>query len=154
MPCEDHGVCVTTALEVADRICSEKQLKFTKLRQDILRMIWEEHVPQKAYDLLDKLQTTNYSAKPATVYRTLDFLLKNGFIHKVASLNAFVGCSDPSNHEECYFLICDSCNEISEYCDPTISSAIRTITDKNQFMVLNTTLEIAGKCNECAQILD
>ena len=70
MPCEDHGVCITTALEVADRICSEKQLKFTKLRKDILRMIWEEHVPQKAYDLLDKLQTTNYSAKPATVYRT------------------------------------------------------------------------------------
>jgi Fur family zinc uptake transcriptional regulator len=101
MPCEDHGVCITTALEVADRIRSEKQLKITKLRKDILRMIWEEYVPQKAYDLLGKFQTTNHSAKLATVYHTLDFLLKNGFSHKVASLNAFVGCSDPLNHEEC-----------------------------------------------------
>ena len=50
MPCEDHGVCITTTLEVADGTRSEKQLKFTKLRKDILRMIWEDHVPQKAYD--------------------------------------------------------------------------------------------------------
>jgi Fur family zinc uptake transcriptional regulator len=74
MPCEDHGVCITTALEVADRICSEKQLKFTKLRKNILRMIWEDHVPQKAYDLLDKLQTTNHSAKPALAALTLQIM--------------------------------------------------------------------------------
>ena len=149
--CEDHGLCISTAMEVADRICTEKRLKFTDLRKDMLRMIWDGHAPQKAYGLLSKLQVKNHSAKPATVYRTLDFLLENGFIHKVTSLNAFVGCSHPSKHDECYFLICDSCKEISECCDSNITSAIKATTKRNQFFVKNTTLEIAGHCNACSK---
>ena len=81
-------------------------------------------------------------------------LIENGFVHKVNSLNAFVGCSHPLKHQDCYFLICDSCNDISEYCDPAITSAIKTITKRNQFTVKNTTLEIAGRCNSCIQHTD
>ena len=147
--CEDHEQCISTAIEVAERVCSEKQLKFTDLRKDILRMVWEGHGPQKAYDLLNKLQTINRSAKPATVYRALDFLITNGFIHKVASLNAFVGCSHPLKHNECYFLICEDCKNISECCDPNISAAIQATTAHNKFVAKNTTLEISGHCNEC-----
>ena len=147
--CEDHEQCISTAIEVAERVCSEKQLKFTDSRKDILRMVWEGHGPQKAYDLLNKLQTINRSAKPATVYRALDFLITNGFIHKVASLNAFVGCSHPLKHNECYFLICEDCKSISECCDPSISAAIQATTTHNKFVAKNTTLEISGHCNEC-----
>ena len=147
--CEDHEQCISTAIEVAERACSEKQLKFTDLRKDILRMVWEGHGPQKAYDLLNKLQTINRSAKPATVYRALDFLITNGFIHKVASLNAFVGCSHPLKHNECYFLICEDCKSISECCDPNISAAIQATTTHNKFVAKNTTLEISGHCEAC-----
>ena len=154
VPCEDHKDCIDKAMEIAEQTCSEKQLKFTNLRREILRMIWEGHGPKKAYDLLSELQLTNQSAKPATVYRTLEFLIENGFVHKVNSLNAFVGCSHPLKHQDCYFLICDSCNDISEYCDPAITSAIKTITERNQFTVKNTTLEIAGRCNSCIQHTD
>ena len=154
MSCGDHSNCIDNAIGIAERTCSEKQLKFTSLRRNILRMIWEGHGPKKAYDLLSELQLTNQSAKPTTVYRTLEFLLENGFIHKVNSLNAFVGYSHPSKHQDCYFLICDSCNEIGEYCDATITSAIKTISEKNQFMIKNATLEIAGRCNSCIQNTD
>ena len=85
MPCEDHKDCIDKAMEIAERTCSEKQLKFTNLRREILRMIWEGHGPKKAYDLLRELQLSNQSAKPATVYRTLEFLIENGFVHKVNS---------------------------------------------------------------------
>ena len=33
--CEDHEECILTAIEMADRICSQKQLKFTDLRKEI-----------------------------------------------------------------------------------------------------------------------
>ena len=110
---------------------------------------WQKRLESGLDDLLNKLQQTNPSAKPATVYRALDFLIKNGFIHKVASLNAFVGCSHPLKHKECYFLICDDCKNISECCDPNITAAIQTTTAQNQFSAKNTTLEISGHCNEC-----
>ena len=99
-PCEEHRDCIDKAMEIAEQTCSEKQIKFTNLRRKILRMIWEGHGPKKAYDLLSQLQLTNQSAKPATVYRTLEFLIENGFVHKVNSLNAFVGCSHPLKHQD------------------------------------------------------
>ena len=37
--CEDHEECILTAIEMADRICSQKQLKFTDLRKEILSYI-------------------------------------------------------------------------------------------------------------------
>ena len=154
VPREGHKDCIDKAMEIAEQTCSEKQLKFTNLRREILRMIWEGHGPKKAYDLLRELQLTNPSAKPATVYRTLEFLIENGFVHKVNSLNAFVGCSHPLKQQDCYFLICDNCHDISEHCDPAITSAIKTITERNQFTLKNTTLEIAGHCNSCIQYTD
>ena len=49
-------------------------------------------------------------------YIELDFLMENGLIHKLQSLNAFIGCLHPNEHNERYFLICDSCQKIEECC--------------------------------------
>ena len=154
MPRDDHRDYIDKPMEIAEQTCSEKQLKFTNLRRKILHMIWEGHGPKKGYDLLSELQLTNQSAEPPTVYRTLEFLIESGFVHKVSSLNAFVSCSQPLKPQDCYFLVCDNCNDISEFCDPAISYAIKTITERNQFTVKNTTLEIAGRCDSCIQHTD
>ncbi len=45
-----------------------------------------------AYDLLDLLREAEPQAKPPTVYRALDFLLEQGFVHKVESTNSYVLC--------------------------------------------------------------
>ena len=96
----NHKTCIEEALKEARLICDQKGLRFTKIREFILRMVWENHKPTKAYELLDKIPSLNYSPQPPTVYRALDFLLNNGFIHKINSLNAFVGCSHPLKHDE------------------------------------------------------
>ncbi len=147
--CTDHDSCVGDALQKADMICQDKGLRFTKLRRKVLEIIWESHAPAKAYDILDKLKKNDTSAKPPTVYRTLDFLLENGLVHKISSLNAYVGCSHPLKHHECYFLICDACQEIKECCNNDIAQAIIGTANKNKFHLKNITLEIEGKCQEC-----
>ena len=70
----------------------------------------------KAYELLDQItqekaaKATAGAAAPPTVYRALDFLLANGFIHKLESVNAFVACHHPSTAQHSVpFLICDRC---------------------------------------------
>ncbi|MGI9392308.1 MAG: Fur family transcriptional regulator [Parvibaculales bacterium] len=133
----------------AEMICQDKGLRFTELRRKILKMIWENHRPAKAYDILDKLKKGSYSAKPPTVYRTLDFLLEHGLVHKLASLNAYIGCSHPLKHNECYFLICRKCGEISECCNSKLAEAIIGITNRNKFRSKHITLEIEGECQGC-----
>lgn len=151
MTCQNHASCVANAIDQADQICLRDGLRFTELRRTVLKLIWASHGPTKAYDLLGKLQILDNSAKPATVYRTLSFLIENGLIHKVNSLNAFVGCSHPLKHNDCYFLICEDCSEIRECCDRDISSMIVSTVKKNNFTLKTTTLEIAGRCNDCVQ---
>ncbi len=61
-----------------------------------MRLIADAGRPIKAYDLLDQMKATHDAAAPPTVYRALDFLLEHGFIHKLASINAYVGCHHPA----------------------------------------------------------
>lgn len=147
--CLSHEKCIEEAVNTAESLCKDRGLRFTDLRRKVLEMVWESHGPAKAYDILDKLKGKSWSAKPPTVYRALDFLLQNGFVHKLSSINAFIGCSHPSKHSQCYFLICSHCSDVKECCNSELSDAIQNTGGKNNFIPQQITLEIAGKCGDC-----
>ena len=146
-----HNECIDSALAKAESICSQKGLRLTHLRKRVLELIWENHGPVKAYDILDKIGDKNNPAKPPTVYRCLEFLTENGLVHKLNSLNAYVGCSHPSIKHACYFLICQQCQEVKECCNQLLSQAIDTTSKDNKFQVSSITLEIKGVCEHCAR---
>lgn len=138
------------AFKEAEEICSKYNLRFTDLRKKIFSIISQNHEPSKAYDILNILQKESSSAKPATVYRTLDFLLEYGLIHKLHISNSYVSCSHPSKHKRCSFLICDKCNEVKEVCNRDLESKIDSLGPENNFQIRDAVVEIRGICNLCA----
>lgn len=87
----DHSRCVTHALTEAESICTRQGLRLTALRKRVLELVWHSHKPLGAYDILGVLsEEDGRRAAPPTVYRALDFLLENGLVHRIASLNAFI----------------------------------------------------------------
>ena len=86
----DHSACVQTALSRAGEGCAEEGERFTGLGRQVLELVWAEHKPAKAYDLLKKLSDIRSGVAPTTVYRTLDFLQERGLVCKIESLNAYV----------------------------------------------------------------
>lgn len=152
--CGNHENCISTTINQVEKICAENGLRFTKIRKAVLEIIWESHRPIKAYDILTKISNINYSEKPPTVYRALDFLMENGFVHKINSLNSYVGCSHPNEHSDCYFIICSICNEVQECCDSTITKTIKKILNKNTFKHDYIALEVNGQCNYCSDVSD
>tara|TARA_B100001248_G_scaffold180359_1_gene137194 strand:- start:1034 stop:1489 length:456 start_codon:yes stop_codon:yes gene_type:complete len=148
--CENHKISINEALKKAEIICNKKGVKLTKLRQKVLTLILKNHGYVKAYDLLNDLKKNYASAKPPTVYRSIDFLMEHGFIHKIQSLNAFVGCSHPEEHEDCYFLICKECKNIEECCSNTVKKVLTSTSGKNNFSPNQVTLEITGICQDCS----
>lgn len=138
---------VHDALKTAEAICLEKRLRFTDLRRQVLALVWSSRGPAKAYDVLARLESV--AAKPPTVYRTLDFLLTHGFVHRLNSLNAYVGCNHPQKHSECYFLVCSGCGEIKECCSEKLKQAIERTATASRFTPRRTTLEIQGECRRC-----
>ena len=147
--CENHKININEALKKAEIICNKKGVKLTKLRKKVLTLILKNHGYVKAYDLLNDLKKSDASAKPPTVYRSLDFLMEHGFIHKIQSLNAFVGCSHPDEHEDCYFLICKECKNIEECCSNKVKKVLTSTSGKNNFSPNQVTLEITGICQDC-----
>jgi Fur family zinc uptake transcriptional regulator len=147
--CNDHNKCTQDAFEMAQEICIKQDLRFTDLRQKVFSIILQNHQPSKAYDILNILQKEDSSAKPATVYRTLDFLLEYGLIHKLHISNSYVTCSHPLKHKRCSFLICNKCSEVRECCDKDLTNQLEKIGSKNDFKIEDATVEIRGICNAC-----
>lgn len=145
----DHSACIDNAIEEAERLCAERGSRLTKLRKQVLTMIWQEHKAVKAYDLLDQLAKEGGSAKPPTVYRALDFLMEEGLVHKIESLNAYIGCPHPADGHVSQFLICDSCENIEELASASLDKAVQSAAAQAKFNVKKQTMELHGTCDRC-----
>lgn len=145
----NHTHCVDDALERADAHCRRGGQRLTPLRRRVLELVWASHEPVKAYDLLARLREDNPRAAPPTVYRALEFLLQEGFIHRVATLNAFVGCGEPGEAHGGQFLICTGCGAAAEMDDPQLSALLNERARGLGFRVDHTTLEMSGLCATC-----
>jgi Fur family zinc uptake transcriptional regulator len=145
----DHRRCVATALSKADAACSAAGRRLTPLRRRVLELVWGSHTPVKAYDLLATLGRERAQAAPPTVYRALDFLQEAGLVHRIASLNAFVGCGEPGGAHAGQFLICERCGTVAELVAPTLSRTIAASAARLGFAVSRETIEIEGVCADC-----
>jgi len=163
----DHGACVTEALATAARLCATRGARLTPLRRRVLELIWRGHAPVGAYDLLARLSDANGTvgerstageqstakdkrpAAPPTVYRALKFLLAQGLIHRIESLNAYVGCMHPEDAHGGQFLICSDCGATAEVHDPRVDAAVARRARELGFAVRRKTIEVEGVCPPC-----
>ncbi|MFT8718742.1 Fur family transcriptional regulator [Acetobacter sp.] len=152
---------VERLLDRADALCGRRHVKLTALRRQILGLLLEAGAPLGAYDLLQRLQAVQGNAAPPTVYRTLEFLMEFGLIHKIERLSAFVPCTHTLGRAPCHdhdsecvhasqFLICRVCSGVTELEDPAIVAAIKAATKNVSFRPQHLTVEIEGVCARCA----
>ena len=102
-----------------------------------------------AYALLDSLRADGRSAAPPTVYRALEFLLALGLVHRVESLNAYLGCAHPASDHAAQFLICRQCGTAAELEESDIATAIDRHAKRAGFAVERRTVEAMGLCAAC-----
>ena len=145
----DHERCVDDALASAEARCGRAGAALTPLRRRVLELVWASHGPVRAYDLLDRLREERRGAAPPTVYRALDFLLAHGLVHRIESLNAYVGCADPDHRHGGQFLICRACGTIAELDDAGIARAVAQRAHALGFGIERQTVEVLGLCPRC-----
>ncbi len=148
----DHNACQGEAVGRAELICNQRGVRLTNIRKRVLELVWGGHKPLGAYEILNVLQKERSNAAPPTVYRALDFLLEHGLIHKLESVNAFVGCTDPETPHRAQFLICGNCGTTAELNDLRIDEAISDQAKALGFKVLRQTIEVEGTCPYCTQV--
>jgi Fur family transcriptional regulator, zinc uptake regulator len=148
-PAHDHNHCIEDAVAAAEKLCTQKGLRFTALRKRVLELVWSSHKPVGAYTLLDQLRREGLGSAPPTVYRALDFLIENGLIHRIERMNAFVGCSHPGEAHRGFFLICGECGNAEEMEGAGVADSIAASASRRGFTARDMTLEVTGTCAEC-----
>ena len=160
----DFTPATTAKLDHAAQLCERRGSKLTELRRLVLGLILDAEAPTGAYDLLERLRAHRGAAAPPTVYRALDFLLEQGFIHRIERLSAFVGCigahdhaagdhgagdHGAEHHHAAQFLICRTCGQATELDDHALAHALDHAAEAVGFKVTGATIEAEGTCAKC-----
>ncbi len=143
----DHTGCIAVALAAADAHCAAEKLQFTAVRRRVLEILLHQHVALGAYDILGRLRAEGLGSQPPVAYRALDFLVRNGFAHKIERLNAFIACSHPGRAHAPAFLICRVCDAVAETL--AAGSSIAPAARAAGFRIERTIVEAMGVCPAC-----
>ncbi|MDN4504332.1 transcriptional repressor [Alteromonadaceae bacterium BrNp21-10] len=133
----------------ARRYCEDKGARFTLLREKVYTLLIDRNGAMGAYELLDELKKTEDSAKPATIYRALDFLLEFDLVHRIESSNAFVACHHFGCNHPVQFLICESCGDVQEIQSAGMQATLDKQAETHGFKVKTQTIEAHGICKNC-----
>lgn len=145
----DHATCVATALQSAETACAAQKLQLTPARRRVLEILLEQHRAMGAYDILAILASEGMGSQPPVVYRALDFLVTNGFVHKIEKMNAYLACTHPGEDHSPIFMICRACETVAESSMPMAD--LRRAADSVDFLIETTVLEIEGLCPACRE---
>lgn len=145
----DHGAPERAAhIAEAERICAAAGETLTPLRQRVLELLIDQPGPAKAYDLLPLIDADK-QAKPPTVYRALDFLVRMGLAHRIESLNAFVACDVGACARSTIFLICETCGAAEEFDAGHALVDLSEAASRDGFAIRRTMIEASGVCAAC-----
>lgn len=136
--------------------CQSRGVRFTPLREEVYLLILTANKPLGAYDLISELQKNrqntdakNKNVAPPTVYRSLEFLLSEGLIHQLSSINAYVPCCHPRSQHAAAFLICKNCHSVEECSNLPVDSIIEFAKQDAKFTIEQTIIELKGVCRAC-----
>jgi Fur family zinc uptake transcriptional regulator len=136
-------------IAAAEAACVAVGETLTPLRRKVFELLLNRDGPAKAYDLLEELRPDHGAAKPPTVYRALDFLVRLGLAHRIESQNAFVACDVGACARSTIFLICEQCGASVEADAGHALSDVAEAAHRAGFALKRTMLEATGLCAEC-----
>ncbi|MBY7899117.1 zinc uptake transcriptional repressor Zur [Vibrio fluvialis] len=134
-----------------EEICAARGVRLTSQRKRVFELICASKKASSAYELLEDLKQSEPQAKPPTVYRALDFLMEQGFIHRVESTNSFISCCSCNAHKHfSQLLICDQCGNVIELQDDSLIALLADNAEKHGFKIVNHVIESHGICQSCS----
>ena len=153
--CEHHPAgsapsapALARALTQAETLVEGRGERMTAPRRRVLEQLLAAGEPVKAYELIARFGEDGQPAKPPTVYRALEFLERKGLAHRIASISAYVACTEGGPAHAAAFLICDCCGATAEVSSP-VAGDLGRAADAAGYVIERTTIEAHGRCPAC-----
>lgn len=150
----DHSHCCGDLIARAQVIAEERGARLTPVRRRVLEILLEDHRALGAYEVLERLGQDGFGNQPPVAYRALDFLVEQGFAHRVSRLNAFIACTHPGQDHSPAFLICRTCQAVAEAPGRGIHAAVEAAAAALGFATERTIIEALGRCPACQEAVE
>ena len=129
-------------------LLKKKNARITRAREAVISIIFEANFPLDAPTIISKLNSKNIKVNKTTVYRELDFLLKNGLLKLVflkPSIVHYESALLPHHHH----LVCTNCDSIEEVDCVIDEDKLLKKVEKKGFNLKNHKFEMYGVCASC-----
>jgi Fur family transcriptional regulator, zinc uptake regulator len=141
---------MSAVLTSAAALCTGAGERLTASRSRVLELLLQTGQPSKAYDLIAAYGEDGASAKPPTVYRALEFLVRMGLVHRIESLNAYIACHQGGRTHMAAFLICTCCGDAREI-EPFEPERTKAAARRLGYDLRDVVIEGRGLCAACAR---
>ena len=148
---------IQSTIEHAEQHCANQGIRLTTKRKQVLSGLLKSEKAMSAYEIVDYCKGEFGNAMPAmSVYRILDFLGEEHFVHKLNSSNKYVACSHITcdhGHDVTQFLICDQCQRVKEInVSQSMIEHLRNNIEDAGFHLTSPQLEMKCLCEQCFAI--
>ncbi len=147
----DHAHCAADVLARAEGLALASGARMTPVRRRVLEILLESHKAMGAYDVLQRLASDGFGNQPPVAYRALEFLVDQGFAHRIRRLNAFAACMHPGEAHAPAFLICKSCDVVAEAPAEPVRAALDAAAASIGFAIERSNIEALGLCPACRE---
>ncbi|HYM61559.1 MAG TPA: transcriptional repressor [Thermoanaerobaculia bacterium] len=124
-------------------------LKLTNERTALVREIFSTHYHFEADELLFKMKEKSVKISRATIYRTLELLVKSGMVRRVHLGEDHYHYEHVSGNAHHDHLVCTTCGGVVEFNDPDLETRALQICEKKKFTPTFHNLQILGVCDSC-----
>jgi Fur family zinc uptake transcriptional regulator len=125
----------------------------TESRQQVLDLLVAAGQPLTAYKLIEQLQgKRTRQVTPPIVYRALSYLVEQGLVHRLESLNAFIACATGHSSDHWHasqFVLCSQCGRAEEIDDCEIAHLLQDRAAALGYTVQQQVIELRGLCRNC-----
>jgi Fur family transcriptional regulator, ferric uptake regulator len=124
-------------------------LRLTKQRKLLLQNLTD--IPLSAEEIFRKLKLNHAAIDQATVYRSLDCLVKLGLVGKIQfgdNVSKFELLDSHHHHH----LVCEKCGVVEDI-PLNDEKMFKNIGKKTKFKIIRHSLEFFGICYECQKLI-
>lgn len=124
-------------------------LRYTQQRQSIWNEMCATDEHRDAEEIYLSLRNEGMSISRATVYRTIDVLVKNNLVRKLELGDGRARYEHKMDLEHHDHLICVQCGKIEEFMDETIEEIQEKIVNDLGFKLIRHIHQLFVICNNC-----
>lgn len=148
--CEKCQVPVSDGESIIQRLQLAGHL-VTAARAAVVRAVAAQSRPFTASRLCAAVADQSPSIGRATVFRTLELLEEEGVLDRLHSLSgdASYVTRDPRRQGQHHYLVCVTCDGVTEVADSRLDALLRGVAAENAFRAEGNLVEIFGRCPEC-----